>query len=75
MHIDNVHRTNRVTAARLVNEAASWGIPRNRAREVIDELLANAPNAIERAADATEDLPAALIDTVHGQLKQLLSAS
>ena len=74
MHIDNVHRTNRVTAARLVNEAASWGIPRNRAREVIDELLANAPNAIERAADATEDLPAALIDTVHGQLKQLLSA-
>ena len=75
MHIDNVHRTNRVTAARLVNEAASWGIPRNRARDVIDELLANAPNAIERAADATEDLPAALIDTVHGQLKQLLSAS
>lgn len=73
MYIDNVHHTDRVTISRLVNEAESWGIPRDRATALIDELLANAPQAIARAADETDELPADLIDTVHVQLQQLHS--
>lgn len=73
MHIDNVHRTNRVTAARLVNEAASWGVARDRAASIVSELLENAPEAIARASDETADLPAGIIATVEGQLKQLRS--
>ena len=73
MYIDNVHHADRVTTSRLVNEAESWGIPRDRATALIDELLANAPQAIARAADETDELPADLIDTVHVQLQQLHS--
>lgn len=73
MYIDNVHHADRVTTSRLVNEAESWGIPRDRATALIDELLANAPQAIARAADETDELPADLINTVHVQLQQLHS--
>jgi serine/threonine-protein kinase HipA len=73
MYIDNVHRTNRVTVPRLVNEAASWGLARDRAATIIGELLDTAPGAIARARDETEDVPTELIKCVEGQLKQLCS--
>jgi molybdopterin-biosynthesis enzyme MoeA-like protein len=71
MYIDNVHRTNRVTAERIANEAASWGIARERAAEIVDDLLTNAPGAIAQARDETPGVPADLIKTVERQLVQL----
>ncbi len=71
MYIDNVHRANRVTIDRLQNEAASWGIPRSRAAEVIDELLSAVPEAARRAQEETPDLPADIPGIVSAQLNVL----
>jgi serine/threonine-protein kinase HipA len=73
MYIDNVHRTNRVTAERIANEAASWGLARERAAEIVDDLLTKAPGAIAQARDETPGVPAGLIKTVERQLVQLRS--
>ena len=43
MYIDNVRRINKVTVARILNEAERWGMSRNRAAEVVNNLLARAP--------------------------------
>ena len=47
MSIDNVQRTNRVTADRIVNEAARWGLSRRRASEIIAEVLGRARAAAQ----------------------------
>jgi serine/threonine-protein kinase HipA len=73
MYIDNVHRTNRVTTERLVNEAARWGLPKDRASAIIDDLLARAPDAIAAARTETDGVPAGLVTTVEAQLRQLRS--
>jgi hypothetical protein len=57
LYIDNVHRTNRVTALRVANEAVRWGISRNRAAELINDLVARAPGAIEAAREETPGVP------------------
>lgn len=51
MYIDSVQRMDRVTASRIVNKAASWGIARHRAAEIVDEILLRVPVAIEAAAE------------------------
>jgi serine/threonine-protein kinase HipA len=71
MYIDNVHRTNRVTAQRLANEAARWGLSRDRAATIINELLQNAPTAIETARNETEGVPKEMVAVVKRQLTQL----
>lgn len=71
LYIDNVRRANRVTAERIVNEAASWGMPVGRAAELVDDILARAPEAIDASRSETPDLPEALVDAVKGQLRQL----
>jgi serine/threonine-protein kinase HipA len=71
MYIDNVHRTNRVTAQRLANEAARWGLSRDRAATIINELLQNAPTAIETARNETEGVPEEMVAVVKRQLTQL----
>jgi hypothetical protein len=53
LRVDDVHRTNRVTALRIANEAVRRGISSNRAAKIIDDLLARAPGAIEAARDET----------------------
>ncbi|HEY3831949.1 MAG TPA: HipA domain-containing protein [Acidimicrobiia bacterium] len=73
MYVDNVRRIDRVTVTRLVNEAVSWGVARDRATGVIGELLDKAPEAIERARDETADLPAGVVGAVEHQLQQLRS--
>jgi serine/threonine-protein kinase HipA len=75
MYVDNVHRTNRLTADRIVNEAASWGVPRGRATEIVDDILGRAPAAIDAAAQDTYGLPESILDTVTSQLDQLRSAA
>lgn len=74
MSIDDVHRTNRVTVERIVHEAARWGVPGQRATAIVVNLLDEAPRALSAAIEATNDVPAKLVRTVEGQLKQLRTA-
>jgi serine/threonine-protein kinase HipA len=73
MYIDNIHRTNRLTVERIVNEAVRWGMSRDRATEVVVNLLERAPGALSLAREQTEGVPAELVATVKAQLKQLRS--
>jgi serine/threonine-protein kinase HipA len=74
MYIDNVHRTNRVTFDRLLNEAATWGLSRTRAAEIVGDLLARLPDAVERAARETPGAPAEILEIVAAQLDGLRPA-
>jgi serine/threonine-protein kinase HipA len=71
MYIDNVRRTNRVTAERIANEARRWGLSREHAVTIIDDLLAKAPSAIAAARDETNGVPAELVSAVERQLELL----
>jgi serine/threonine-protein kinase HipA len=73
MYINDVRRTNRVTADRIVNEAARWGLSRRRASEIIAEILDHAPAAAQAARDETEGVPAGVLNVVESQLAQLRS--
>jgi len=71
MYIDNIHRTNRLTGERIVNEAVRWGMSRDRATEVVVDLLEGAPAAIAASRDQTEGVPEEMVSTIEGQLAQL----
>jgi len=71
MYIDNVHRTNRVTTNRIVNEAARWGISRGIASDIISDLLDRVPQAAEAAREETDDLKIDVPATVDAQLARL----
>lgn len=71
MSIDNVHRTNRVIVDRIPNEAATWGLSRARANDIVAEMLAAIPEAAERAADETPGLPPEIRRIVTAQLDRL----
>ncbi len=71
MYIDSIHRSNRLTVVRIVNEAVRWGMSRNRATEVVVNLLKRAPGALDLAREETKGVPAKLIATVEAQLQQL----
>jgi serine/threonine-protein kinase HipA len=73
MYVDDVHRTNRVTAQRLVNEGASWGLPRQRCEEIVTDVIDRAPAAIDATRDETPGAPDSIVTTVVGQLAQLRS--
>ena len=49
MYVDGVHRTNRVTAQRLVKEGTSWGLPTQQCAEIVTDILDRAPGAIAAA--------------------------
>jgi len=74
MYIDSVRRTNRVTADRIINEAAEWGLPRSRAAQIIADILDRAPAAVEAAREETEDVPGDLLRVVETQSDQLRSS-
>lgn len=71
MYIDNIHRTNRLTVERIVNEAVRWGMSRDRATEVVVDLLEGAPAAIAASRDETQGVPEEMVSTIEGQLAQL----
>lgn len=73
MYVDNVHRTNRVTADRIVNEATRWGLSKRRASEVIADILERVVDAVAAAAAETTDLPAEIPALVNSQLVQVSS--
>jgi serine/threonine-protein kinase HipA len=74
MYVDDVHQTNRVTSQRLVNEGASWGLPRQRCEEIVTDILDRAPDAIGAARDETGGVPDWIVSAVEGQLVQLRSS-
>lgn len=71
MYVDDVRRTDRVDRGRLLNEAASWGLRRARAEELLDALRARAGEAMTAAADETPGVPARILEIVGSQLKSL----
>lgn len=71
MYIDNVHRSNRVTADRIVNEAASWGVARRHAIEILADLVDRAPSAAKSAREETEVVPDNVVGVVESQLARL----
>lgn len=73
MYVDNVHRTNRVTADRIVNEAIRWGLSKRRASEVIADILERVVDAVAAAAAETIGLPAEIPALVNLQLAQVRS--
>lgn len=73
LYIDDVRRTNRVTADRIVNEAASWGLARRRAAAIVADLLDRTPDAVEAARAETEGVPEALPTVIASQLAQVRS--
>lgn len=74
MRIDNVHRTNRVTADRIVNEATWWGMSRRIAVAIVADVLDRLPAAAGAARDETEGLSSDISAVVDSQLAQLRSA-
>ena len=72
-YIDNVHRTEQVTADRIVNEAARWGLAKRRAAEIVEDLLDRTPDAVQAARAETEGLPDELPTVIESQLTQVCS--
>ena len=73
MYIDDVRRTNRVTGARLINEATRWGLTRRRAAEIIEEVLDRTPGAVAAASTETAGPPSELLKLVKSQVAQVRS--
>lgn len=75
MYVDDVHRSDRVTSDRIVNEASRWGLSRSRAAQIVGDILDRAPAAIAAARNETVDLPHSIASCVLNQLRRLLSTS
>jgi hypothetical protein len=73
MYVDDVRRTDRVTADRIVSEATKWGMSRRRASKVVEDVLARVPEAAEAARRETDDLPTSVLETVDSQLARVRS--
>ena len=74
MYIDAVQRTRRVTADRILNEAARWGLARRRASAIVADIVDRTPDAVLLATAETPSLPAEIPAIVGQQLEQLRSA-
>ncbi len=73
MYVDDVRRTNRVTALCLINEATRWGLTRRRAAEIIEDVLDRTPSAVAAASDEIDGVPSELSKLVNSQLAQVRS--
>jgi serine/threonine-protein kinase HipA len=73
MHIDDVRRTNRVTAERLLNEAKSWGLSLQASTQSVYELLDSVDEASAIAASELEGVPEKLREIVKTQTETLRS--
>jgi len=71
MYIDDVRRVEEVTIDRILNEAVSWGMNINRARNVVDDLLGRVPAAMALARNQTEEVQPEIVKFVTDQLGRL----
>lgn len=72
MYIDSVQRTDRVTSDRIINEAASWGMSRSHASDVVADIIDRVPAALERSAIEIPNVPQKLQQLVKRQLERLV---
>ncbi len=68
MFIDTVQRIDRVTAERIVNEAGRWGMARERAEQVVSDVLARIPDAADAALNEIDGVPPAVRRVVDDQV-------
>jgi len=73
MYVDGIQRTDRVSAQDIVAEAVGWGLPDERAREIVGDLLDRAPAALAAACEETHGAPDELVSTIERQLARLRS--
>lgn len=71
MYIDDVRRTDHIARNRLINEAASWGLRRARAEELLDALRARSKEAMATAAGETPGLLPEVLEVVRSQIEKL----
>jgi serine/threonine-protein kinase HipA len=71
MFIDSVHKSSRATPDRLINEAATWGLNRERGETLVCDLLERSEAAVHEAAEQTDGVPDQLVTTVKHQLSML----
>lgn len=71
MYVNSVQKADRVTADRIVNEAARWGVASASAGEIVSDVLERLPAAISVAAAETDGLPSELPELVAGRVEQL----
>lgn len=67
MKIDGEPRMDRVTAQRLLDEVAAWGLRRPSATEIVRDLLERTPDAADAAGADVPDAPAALRPHIDGE--------
>jgi len=71
MYVDSVQKADRVTAARIVNEAEGWGVSRKVAEETVFDLLDRLPAAVSAAAGEIDHLPPELPELVTERVGRL----
>lgn len=71
MYVDSVQKADRVTAERIVNEAAKWGMTRMIAEEIVTDSLDRLPAAISQATEEIDALPDSLPELVNKRVDQL----
>ena len=71
LFIDNVRRTDRVTAGRVINEASGWGMSRRRAAEIVADVLEQMPAAAAAAMAETQGLPPEIPEIIATQLSRM----
>lgn len=71
MYIDTVQKADRVTAARIVNEAERWGMTSRIAQETVKDTLDRLPAAISQAAEEIDVLPEALLELIDKRVERL----
>jgi hypothetical protein len=75
MYVDDVRRIDQVTTDRILSEASSWGMSRRTASDIVGDLLANAPEAMQRALAETPGVPDEIQRIVTSQLGRLNDSS
>jgi len=71
MFVDNIQRVDRVTGARVINEAVHWGMSRDTVSHLLADLVARAPKALELAATEINDVADEVLETVGAQIRAL----
>ena len=71
MYIDNIQKTRRVTASRILNETTRWGMSRRRAAEIVADIIERTPEAVAQAQTETPALPAEIPAIIDSQLAHL----
>ncbi len=75
MYVDSVQKADRVTAERVINEAARWGMTRGRAAEVVADTLDRLPAAITAAAEQIDALPPSLPELVGKRVQRMQTST